>query len=102
MVAVILELCAPEALYYWLAAAHYSCVQAQKEALPKAQQVHSSRLSTQTHVSRELGFSTLASSIQERLSGLGVLFVFSKFFFNLCAVYINKLLSLSKEPGAAG
>lgn len=80
VVAVILELCAPEALYYWLAAAHYSCVQAQKEALPKAQQVHSSRLSTQTHVSRELGFSTLASSIQERLSGLGVLFVFSKFF----------------------
>lgn len=55
----------------------YSCVQAQKEALPKAQQVRSSRLSTQTHVSRELGFSTLASSIQERLSGLGVLlFVF--------------------------
>lgn len=57
----------------------------------------------QTHISKELGFSTHASSNHKRFSGLGVLlFVFSKFFFNLCAVYINKLLSPSKEPGVAG
>lgn len=66
------------------------------------------RLSIKTHVSRKLGFNTLSSSSQERLSGLGfLLFVFSRFLFcfvlfNLCAVYINKLLSFSKEPGVAG
>lgn len=63
------------------------------------------RLSTKTHVSRKLGFSTLSSSSQERLSGLGFLLFLVGFcfvLFNLCAVYINKLLSFSKEPGVAG
>lgn len=97
----MMEVCGPEAVYCLLKAAH---------AMFRAQQV-----STPEHTDASLG-PMLEQKIwvwhvlhvaesQGRFSGLGdfVLFCTLCFvLFNLCAVCMNELLSIFREPGSGG
>lgn len=108
----MMEVCGPVALYYLLRAAHMTVVSkfsdSQGMVLPRAQQ--SAPQSTLINhwdpcQSRKFGFGTFFRQQRDRegFLGWGFCFVLVDFvLFNLCAVCMNKLLSIFKEPGSGG
>lgn len=111
----MMEVCLPVALYFLLKATHMTAVSkltgmlregpAQGPAGQHPKHTDPSSFGPMFKQTVWVQHILQVAESQGRLSGLGGLFCFSRFcfiLFNLCAICMNELLSIYKEPGSGG